>query len=67
MSYVRKHYRSTDSKTNRHQKRGGGMTTRLSAKKNYPKIPYETVISPTFIKAREAKKLDVKTLKPLNK
>jgi hypothetical protein len=42
-----------------HQSRGGGLTTRKSAKKNYATRPVETPISPTFIKATEAKKLKV--------
>ena len=67
MARQKKVYNSVDSKTNRHQTRGGGMTTpKRKVKKRYQTQPVETPVSPTWLAARAAKKLNVKTLKPLN-
>lgn len=59
MARQKKCYCSTDAKTNRHQSRGGGVTKRLNNPHRYPTQPLVTPISPTFIKATEAKKLKV--------
>ncbi len=59
MAYQKKQYRSIDAKTNRAQKRGGGMTTRLNRPHRYATRPVETVASPTWLKSKEARKLKV--------
>ncbi len=59
MAYVKKHYRSIDPKTGRHQLRGGGATTRLNRPHRYATKPVETIASPTWLASREGKKLKV--------
>lgn len=59
MAYTKKHYRSIDPKTNRHQTRGGGPTVRKNKTHRYPTRPVETVISPTYKAATAAKQLKV--------
>lgn len=71
MAYQKKCYRSTAKNENRHilhtrkgdiathQSRGGGDTTRKNNVHRYATRPVETPISPTYIKATEAKKLKV--------
>ncbi len=64
MARQKKVYNSIDSKTNRHQLRGGGLTTRLNRKHTYPTQPLETPVSPTWTAARASKKLNVKAPQP---
>lgn len=62
MAYQKKQYRSVDARTNRAQTRGGGMTTRLNKPHRYPTRPINETspgMSPTYLKATEAKKLKV--------
>lgn len=62
MAYQKKQYRSIDPKTNRAQKRGGGMTARKNKPHRYPTRPLEETAagpSPTFLAATAAKKLKV--------
>ena len=59
MAYQKKQYRSIDKNTNRAQKRGGGMTTRLNRTHRYATRPVETVASPTWLAAKQPKKLAV--------
>jgi hypothetical protein len=48
MAYQKKCYRSIDSKTGKHQSRGGGLTTRLNKPHRYATRPVEQPISPTY-------------------
>lgn len=57
MAYQKKHYRSTDTKTGRHQIRGGGATTRKNSPHRYPTRDVETPVSPTWLAARAVRKL----------
>ena len=59
MARQKKCYLSIDQKTNRHQTRGGGHTTRLNNPHRYPTRDVEKVESPTWRAARAAKKLKV--------
>ncbi len=67
MARQKKSYNSIDPKTNRHQTRGGGMTTRKNRVHRYAMRDVETPVSPTWVAARAAKKLNVKTLKPVTR
>lgn len=62
MAYTKKHYRSTDPKTNRHQKRGGENTPRKNRTHRYATRPLSETSpgqSPTYLAAIAAKKLKV--------
>ena len=59
MAYTKKHYRSIDPKTNRHQTRGGGTPERKNRPHRYPTRDVEKVVSPTWKAARAARKLKV--------
>jgi hypothetical protein len=61
MAYVKKHYRSIDKSTGRHQSRGGGLTkmTRSANPKRYATRPVEENFSPTFLAARKGRKMKV--------
>lgn len=62
MAYTKKHYRSTDPKTNRHQSRNGGASVRKNRTHRYPTRPLaETAapMSPTYLAAISAKKMKV--------
>lgn len=60
MARQKKCYPSIDQKTNRHQPRGGGFTTRLNRAHRYPTRDLKDTQpnpSPTWLAARAAKKL----------
>ena len=59
MALQKKHYRSMDPKTGRHQERGGGMTTRKNSPHRYATRDVEKVESPTWLAARAVKKLPI--------
>lgn len=59
MARQKKVYPSTDARTNRHQTRGGGTTTRLNRPHRYATQEVATPASPTWLAARAAKKLKV--------
>lgn len=60
MAYQKKHYRSTDKTTNRHQARTTGLSVRKNSIHRYATRDLEKIESPTYLAACKGKKVKVK-------